>query len=221
MNAVQDVSASPALLATPGTAKATGSANETQDRFLKLLVTQMKNQDPLNPMDNAQVTSQMAQLSTVSGIDKLNATLESLAAGQMANQSLQAAALIGHHVLVPGSSLTLEGGNAWFGVDLPQSADQVVVTVRDMSGKALHTLDLGPQAAGTVALHWDGVTDSGAAAASGAYSFSVDALQGDRKIEANALSLVRVDGVTQGKDGAMLSLGGGTMAALSDVKQIL
>src|SRR6266581_9760134 len=72
-----------------------------QDRFLKLLVTQMKNQDPLNPMDNAQVTTQLAQISTVSGIDKLNATLQTMVSGFDASQSLAAANMIGRGVLVP------------------------------------------------------------------------------------------------------------------------
>jgi flagellar basal-body rod modification protein FlgD len=83
-----------------------------QDRFLKLLVTQMKNQDPLNPMDNAQVTSQMAQLSTVSGIDKLNATVQALSDSMAAAQSLQAASMIGHAALVPGTEIDLLKGKS-------------------------------------------------------------------------------------------------------------
>src|SRR3954466_13474194 len=82
-------------------------ATAAQDRFMTLLVTQMKNQDPLNPLDNAQVTSQLAQLSTVTGIDKLNGTLETLMGSYQASQSLQAAGMIGHGVLVPGSSVNL------------------------------------------------------------------------------------------------------------------
>ena len=76
------------------------TAEAAQDRFMKLLVTQMKNQDPLNPLDNAQVTSQLAQLSTVTGIDKLNATLETMMSNAQNSQSLQASNLIGHAVLV-------------------------------------------------------------------------------------------------------------------------
>ena len=95
-----------------------GSAANTQDRFLKLLVTQMKNQDPLNPMDNAQVTSQMAQLSTVSGIDKVNSTLKALTDSMSAGQALSATGMIGHGALVPGSSLELKNGKAVAGLDL-------------------------------------------------------------------------------------------------------
>jgi len=81
------------------------STEETQNRFLSLLVAQMKNQDPLNPLDNAEVTSQMAQLSTVQGIENMNASLEAMAASLGANQMAQAANLIGRGVLVPGNSI--------------------------------------------------------------------------------------------------------------------
>lgn len=81
-----------------------------QDRFLKLLVTQMKNQDPLKPLDNAEVTSQLAQISTVSGIDKLNNTLQLLNSDMSESLSMEATRMIGHNVLVPGTSLSLEKG---------------------------------------------------------------------------------------------------------------
>src|SRR5215216_2577416 len=87
---------------TPAVASANDAA-VTSDRFLKLLVAQMRNQDPLNPMDNAQVTSQMAQINTVTGIDKLNATVQGLSGQFMQLQALQGASLVGHDVIVAGS----------------------------------------------------------------------------------------------------------------------
>src|SRR3990167_8514165 len=92
-----DAAAAVAAKAAPAAA-GTNATSDAQDRFLKLLVAQLKNQDPLNPMDNAQITTQMAQISTVSGIDKLNSTLQSMAAAFNAGQSLQATAMIGHGV---------------------------------------------------------------------------------------------------------------------------
>ncbi len=89
-----------------------------QNRFLKLLTTQLKNQDPLNPMDNAQMTSQLAQMSTVSGIEKLNTTLGKMLDIYDSGQSMQAAGLIGKHVLVPGNTLPLAGGQALGGAML-------------------------------------------------------------------------------------------------------
>src|SRR3990172_3775053 len=110
VNNVQDAGSAAALFASlnassSSSATQVSTAAETQDRFLKLLVTQMKNQDPLNPMDNAQVTSQMAQLSTVTGIDQLNVTLQALSDSMVPNQTLQAATMIGHGVLVPGEGI--------------------------------------------------------------------------------------------------------------------
>lgn len=194
---------------------------EMEDRFLKLLVAQMRNQDPLNPLDNAQVTSQIAQISTVSGIDRLNSTLQALAAGFAADRTLQAAGMIGRAVLVPGSALTLEEGSATGGVYLPQSVDRLVVTIRDSSGIALHSMDLGPAQQGVVAFRWDGVTDSGARAANGRYTFSVIAQQGDRKIDATPLSYGRINGVSNAKEGITLEVGGIGEIGLSEVMQIL
>ena len=215
-----DAAARLAALNSPN-ATATKGTDDAQDRFLKLLVTQLKNQDPLNPMDNAQVTSQMAQISTVSGIDKLNATLQGMVASFSANQSLQATAMIGRSVLVPGSALLLQDGAAQGGIDLPLAADQVVVSIVDGSGQVVHKVDLGAQAAGVLGFQWDGVTDSGANAAPGSYSFSIKALQGGDKIDAVALELGLVGGVTQGKDGILLKVNGAGQVALSDVKQVM
>lgn len=197
------------------------AVDDAQDRFLKLLVTQMKNQDPLNPLDNAQVTSQMAQISTVSGIDKLNTTLQTMAASFAANQSLQATSMIGHGVLAPGSALTLQNGGATAGVDLPQTVDRLTVTIKDSAGIAVHTVELGPQPAGTIAFQWDGVTDSGATAASGTYSFAVSAQQGGNTVNAGTLSYGRVNGVSNGAQGVTLDVDGLGVVALSDVRQVM
>src|SRR3989338_9648727 len=92
------------LASTTGTTSTSAKAtSEASDRFLKLLVTQMQNQDPLNPMDNAQVTSQMAQISTVTGIEKLNTTMGGVTDGFSQMQLLQGASLVGHQVLVEGN----------------------------------------------------------------------------------------------------------------------
>jgi flagellar basal-body rod modification protein FlgD len=215
-----DSAAALAALA-PAAASGASAANDAQDRFLTLLVTQLKNQDPLNPMDNAQITSQMAQISTVNGIEKLNATLQSMAASFSAGQSIQATSMIGHSVLAAGSTLQLANGAAPFGVDLAQAADSVVVTIRDGSGQVVHKVDLGAQAAGVLGFQWDGVTDSGANAAPGSYSFAVAAVQGGKPVGATALALGLVSGVTQGTNGTALKVNGMGSVALGDVKQVM
>lgn len=208
---------------TSGTSTATtttSAAQDTQDRFLKLLVTQMQNQDPLNPMDNSQVTSQMAQLSTVSGIDKLNTTLQAMSSSFAASQSLQAAGMIGRSVLAAGSGLSLQGGAAAGGFNLALSADHAVVTIKDAAGNTLHSMDMGAQQAGNVMFQWDGVTDSGATAASGTYTFAVNATQGGQKVDATTLALGMVNSVSLGSSGVTLNTDALGSVDVTTVKQI-
>jgi flagellar basal-body rod modification protein FlgD len=223
--AVQSSTSSPtqALYASLNTAREKAEAKDVspQDRFLKLLVTQLKNQDPLNPMDNAQMTSQMAQISTVEGIDKLNATLKMILEGSNENQAMQAAALVGHGVMVPGSGLALAGGMGIGGFELDGPADRVTVTIKDASGIAVRTLDLGAQEAGSQVFGWDGQTDAGAQAADGAYSISVSASRGEDKVVAKTLEMGVVSSVARTGQGISLNLGALGAFRMSDVRQIL
>ena len=222
MSTVQTNQVSTSLLNTVnGTSTATSSTQEAQDRFMKLLVTQMKNQDPLNPLDNAQVTSQLAQLSTVTGIDKLNTTVESLITNVQSSQALQATNMIGHNVLVSGSSTTLSGGSSLFGIELPVSASSVTVTIRDSAGNAVRTMALGAVEAGTYPLQWDGKNDQGVAAADGTYKFEVSAKSAGQAVAATTLSMAQVAGVSNSTQGVQLKLSDATSIGLSDIKQIL
>jgi flagellar basal-body rod modification protein FlgD len=212
-----------ALADSAGSASTTGAtgASGWQNQFLTMLVTQLQNQDPLNPMDSAQLTSQMAQISTVTGIDQLNATLKGLATSFSANQSLQATALIGHNVLVPGAGLQLQNATAQGGVNLSQAADSVVVSITDSAGQVVQTVDLGAHAAGLLNFQWDGVADNGAAAASGNYTFSVKASQAGTAVTAAALAYGLVNGVTPGAGGPMLNVSGAGQVALSAVQEVM
>jgi flagellar basal-body rod modification protein FlgD len=193
---------------------------EQEDRFLRLLVTQLKNQDPLNPLDNAQITSQMAQISTVQGLERLNATLNALLGQANAAQQLAAASLVGRGVLVPGGELVLDSGSTLFGVELKEPADRLTVEIRDATGRLVYRAELGPHGAGIHGLHWDGITESGAVAADGRYSFEVSATRGEQSVAAMALSFGRVDAVARSGDSVSLVLSGGRSAALADVKQV-
>ena len=188
---------------------------------MTLLVTQMKNQDPLNPLDNAQVTSQLAQLSTVTGIDQLNETLKSLMGSFQSSQSLQAANMIGHGVLVPGSNLNLAAGQALFGIDLAEAADTVQVSIRDASGQLIRKLELGAQDAGMLPSAWDGIAENGAAAANGQYSFEVSATRNGQKIVADTLGFGEVTSVSSGSEGVKLNVTGLGTVNLADIRQIL
>lgn len=207
-----------------GTATANAqSTTATQDRFLKLLVTQLKNQDPLNPMDNAQMTSQMAQISTVDGIEKLNTTLQALMNNSNASQSLQAAALVGRGVLVPGKGLEFiaASGSAYGGIDLAGPADAVTVTITDANGLTMRTLNLGGMKAGANPFQWDGKTDSGIVVADGSYNISVTANQGQNKVDVGSLQLGMVSSIMSGSQGVSLNVGALGAFKLSDVKEFL
>ncbi|MCU6433220.1 flagellar hook assembly protein FlgD [Undibacterium sp. Jales W-56] len=221
MTAIQTKTVDPTLLASiNGSTTAKTTTQEAQDRFMTLLVTQMKNQDPLNPMDNAQITSQLAQLSTVTGIDKLNATVTALNANFQASQNLQAASMIGHGVVAAGNKLGLSQGKGLYGVELTQGADKVDVTIKDASGSVVKKLSLGSMGSGINPLTWDGTNDQGAAAPDGQYQIEVSATTGGKAIDATALSFGMVSSVTSGAQGVKLNVANVGDVGLADVKKI-
>jgi flagellar basal-body rod modification protein FlgD len=199
-----------------------GTAADSEQRFLKLLVTQLNNQDPLNPLDNAQLTSQLAQMSTVSGIEKLNGAVQSLLAQSGSGQVLQSAALIGRTVLVPGQELAIKDGAATqFGVDLAGAADSVKVSVKNAAGDTVRTFDLGALPPGVKMVDWDGKTDTGTTAPDGAYTLGVTAKAGEENVASLALTYAKVASVAQVSGGVSLDLGGGHKAGLDEVRQVL
>lgn len=204
------------------TSSTTSSTAEMEDRFLTLLMTQIKNQDPLNPLDNAQVTTQLAQLNTVNGIEKLNATLSQLLAGYNEAQGLQAAGIIGKNVMVAGNTLPLaSGGTAYGGASLASAADKVTLTVKDASGKVVTTQDLGANEAGILYFSWDGKDSSGNAVKAGNYTFAVAATANGKAVEATAMKIGTVSAVTRSTDGFILDLGALGEVAFKDVQQIM
>jgi flagellar basal-body rod modification protein FlgD len=212
---------------------ATGtSAQNLSNTFLKLLVAQMNNQDPLNPVDNSQVTSQMAQISTVTGISSLNTTVSQLVSQLQQSQAVQSTQLAGHTVLVPGSSLTLAStaGStstnptmaAYGGFSLAQASDSVNVTVKDSTGATVRTLNLGALGAGVQDFSWDGTTNSGAQAAAGNYSYTVAATAAGQKVSATAYSAQQVVGVAPQSDGSLqFLLSNGSQVGFGSIAQIL
>lgn len=218
VTAVQNNTASATASATTSVAAEMGA---TQDRFLKLLITQMQNQDPLNPMDNAQVTSQMAQLSTVSGIDKLNANVEALSASMLASQSLSAVSMIGHPVLVEGKQINLLNGQSDAAVELKQPVDALSVTISDASGNVVRTLDMGSQDGGIIDVQWDGRTDAGGTAANGSYTFSAVSSLGGNKRDVTTLAYGMVNSVAQVQGGVTVNVGQMGNVSLGSIRKIL
>ena len=173
---------------------AASDASVTSDRFLKLLVAQMQNQDPLNPMDNAQVTSQMAQINTVTGIDKLNTTVAGLSSQFVQLQAMQGASLVGRDVIVAGNTLSIDGTNSvgQGGFQLDSPADAVKVEILSPSGAVVQTLNLGAEGAGMHSFDWP----SGSATASSGLTFRVTATTGGVSTPVTALMRDRVDAIS-------------------------
>lgn len=199
-------------------AEAAPASAANEQRFLKLLVTQLKNQDPLNPMENAQLTSQLAQMSTVSGIEKMNATLQTMLAQSSAGQMMQAAGMVGRWALTPAGSLPAGEGPAAFAVELPSSAASVQVLVTDAAGTVVRTIDLGAQPGGLHDAAWDRLDDAGRPAPAGAYQVRVVAANGSAPVPASTLVYEQVGGVVPGAAGVSLDLAGGRRVALSEVR---
>ena len=152
LNSSQTVS----TLAPAGKATTAASdANASQDRFLKLLVAQLNNQDPMNPMDNAQMTSQMAQINTVTGIQQVNETLKSMATQFSSLQVLQGTSMVGHDVMVESNILTRVDGVASGAIDLAGKADTVKIEIMSPGGQVMDTFNLGSREAGRQSFDWD------------------------------------------------------------------
>lgn len=204
-----------------GSATSGSATQEMEDRFLTLLMAQIKNQDPLNPLDNAQVTTQLAQLNTVNGIERLNATLSQLLSGYNEAQAMQAAGMIGKNVMVAGNNLPLASSVAVGGANLASPASQVVMTVKDASGKVVLTKDMGAREAGTFYFAWDGKDDAGKVLADGAYTFALQASANGQKVDVKPMQIGTVSAVVRGTNGFLLDLGAMGNVSFKDVQQIL
>ncbi|MBP6367623.1 MAG: flagellar hook assembly protein FlgD [Nitrosomonas sp.] len=219
MSAIQSTNSETVLSATTTGISAKKNAENPQDRFLKLLVTQMKNQDPLKPLDNAEVTSQLAQISTVTGIDKLNSTLQLLTSDVEDSLSVEATGMIGHSVFAPGTSIALKGEGT-FGIELAQPVDQLKVTIMDSTGIPIRHMELGPKPSGISTIPWDGKADNGTTASDGNYTFAVSGKQGGQDIKVDTLALGVVKSVSASEKGALLDMGDLGLVNLTDVKRV-
>lgn len=188
---VNATSSSAAAGAASG-ASSRASAAGTQEQFLKLLTTQLQNQDPLNPMDNAQLTSQIAQINTVSGIATLNTSVQSLSSQFLQMQTLQGASLVGKNVIVPGNRLDIANGDGQGGFQLASAADAVKVDVVNQAGKVIDTLNLGAQSAGTHSFDWAAGTHTDAEG----LTFKVTATSGATALSPTVLMRDTVDAVS-------------------------
>jgi flagellar basal-body rod modification protein FlgD len=212
---------------TDGLAAATNSATGKQalgkDSFLQLLVTQLKNQNPLDPQDNSAFVSQLAQFSSLEGITTLNDTVTGIAGNYNSSQALQASSLVGRSVVAQTDKAVVDTSKSLNGtVVVPSSVSGVTVKVNDKDGTTIRTIDMGSQTAGNSSFIWDGKDAAGNVAAPGTYTFGATAT-----IDNKATSLVTylpatVNSVTISQTGGelMLNLAGLGSVALSKVQTI-
>ena len=200
------------------TAAAATAANTagSQDQFLKLLVTQLQNQDPLSPMDNAELTSQIAQINTVSGIATLNTSVQGLSSQFLQMQTLQGAGLVGKSVIVPGNQLDIANGTAQGGFELTSPADAVKMEVLSPAGVVLDTVQLGAQSSGMHSFDW----------AAGSYDntsnlrFRITATSGATTLTSTPLMRDTVDAVTTSSGSLQLELANAGLVDYSTVRAI-
>ena len=194
-----------------------------QEAFLKLMITQMKNQNPMEPQDNGEFLTQMAQFGTVEGINKLQNSFSALSASLQSNQALQASALVGRKVLVPGQSGVLSPNGTLSGqIELPNGVSQLQLAVYNPQGELVRRMDLGDSSAGRVKFEWDGRDESGNALPAGNYIVRAEAMsQGTTKSFSTSIA-ANVDSVNLAdKNGELqLNLAGIGTVPFSQIKQI-
>ena len=208
VNAITDVASVKSASTDPAAA---------QDRFMKLLVAQLNNQDPMNPMDNAQMTSQIAQINTVTGIQQVNDTLKSMAEQFTSLQVIQGASMVGHDVLVPGTTLTRSNGVAKGAVELAGSADSVKIEILSPGGQVIDTLNLGSLDAGRHSFEWNAASYQG----TGEPGFRVVASRAGQSIDTVSLSQNRVLSVASESGVMTVQLQGRSSVPYSTIKAIL
>jgi len=195
-----------------------------QEDFLTLMVTQFQNQDPFEPMDNGAFLGQLAQFSTVSGIESLNNSFTGLSGSMQDNQALQAAGLVGHKVLAVTDTAYLAGNGPVNGaLELPSSASDIQIDITDASGALVQRLSLGQQPAGLVDFSWDGIDSDGRRAGAGQYQLNARVIRGTNSESAATVIEAEIQSVTLGQfgGGMSLNLAGGQSMPLGQIFQII
>jgi flagellar basal-body rod modification protein FlgD len=194
-----------------------------KDAFLQLLVTQMKNQNPLDPQDNTQFVSQLAQFSSLESMQNLTASVDSISTSYQSSQALQASSLVGRSVIVDAGATNVDTTKGMSGqVVIPAATTATTIKISNSDGVVVDTIDLGPQKAGTTDFTWDGKDSSGTAVAAGNYSFAANGTVSGTGTALTTYLPATVNSVTTAASGGTmtLNLAGGTSIALSKVQTI-
>jgi flagellar basal-body rod modification protein FlgD len=201
----------------------TGASTLGKDSFLQLLVTQMQNQNPLDPQDNSEFVAQLAQFSSLETMQNLSTSVDAIGGMYQSSQALQASSLVGRSVIVDSGSTNVDTTKGMTGqVVLPSTSTTTSVNVYDSTGTIVRTIDLGEQKAGNASFTWDGKNDAGQTLATGNYSFKASGSLDGTNTGLTTYLPATVTSVTMGSAGTALTLNlaTGENIALSKVQQI-
>ncbi len=207
-------------LAAAPTAKAKDQLG--QQDFLKLMTTQLANQDPFKPMQSGEFMTQIAQFSSVQGIQDLQKSFDTFASSMVSNQSLQSASLVGRNVLAPTQYGLLDSNGLSGAVDVPDNASDVVLSILDGAGQVIKHMSLGAQEKGLKDYRWDGTADDGSALQPGLYKVQAQAVIGGDNVDLDRFAQAPVESVTFGGVGQepQVNLAGLGSLALSSLREI-
>jgi len=195
-----------------------------QEEFLRLMIAQLQNQDPFEPMENGDFLGQMAQFSTVTGIGELKESFDDTAQALKGSQALQAASMVDRQALVKSDTAAFDGENPLRGViDLPSNALSAEAVIRDGSGEVIRRVPAAIGADGRATFSWDGFDADGRERAPGTYQVSASVRVGSQTEAAETLVWGRIESVTLGssKDGeAVINLAGIGPVPLGQAKEI-
>ena len=223
MSTIDSTSASDVLSQYQVTQESTsGSSDLGKNEFMELMIAQLNNQNPLEPQDNGEFISQLAQFSSLEEMQGLTSTVEDVASQFRSSQALQASAMVGKTVLAPSEIGVLGAEGTISGtIEVPASTGGLRVSIQSLNGELLRQLDLGSSAAGTQSFTWDGKDGNGNALPQGSYQIVAEASYPDGTEQLATMVSANVDSVSLGSDGSItLNLAGMGSIALSDVQQI-
>lgn len=193
-----------------------------RDAFFKLMLTQMKNQDPMNPMQSHEMAAQLAQFTSLEQLFNVNQNLEALKKTQTPLLDYQSLNFLGKEISADSSKIvrTKDDDKHEIHFDLGQNANETVIVIKDADGKEMKKLNFGALKKGPNKVHWNGFQDNGFKAPLGDYTFTIEAKSGDTKIAAKTEYNGKITGVQYTSKGPLLLIGNQTVY-LSDVKKIL
>ncbi|MCQ4269815.1 MULTISPECIES: flagellar hook assembly protein FlgD [Pseudomonas] len=220
VNSASDVLAGLSSTTKPKDSSSTSSSSSSsslgKNDFLQLLVTQLNNQNPLDPQDNSEFVAQLAQFSQVEGMENLNASVNTITSGFQSSQALQASSLVGRSVIAQTDKAVVDTSTGITGaVKLPEAGTETTVSVYDSAGAVVKKINLGAQEAGNVTFEWDGTDTNGTKLAAGTYTFKATATIDDTKTALSTYMPATVSSVTLGQDGGEMTL---NLAGMGSVK---